>query len=200
MAIATRGEEGSLGHGTYSVTRDCLPAVRERELREVLQLCGAQPPILLGHRDQGLSLVDFEELVGQMVAVMQNTRPDVVITFGPTGISNHEDHVALHRAAVEAFHRHRSDGDDLRLFFVALPAEAAEQFELDLLDVEKTPTTIIDIGEFQALKIRALRMYRSQEDAQEVADIFETSGFSIEAYHQAYPPLPGDSVATGFWD
>src|SRR5437763_16745375 len=49
VATATRGGLGS--HGQV-VTREGLPRVREAELRTVLQMYGAKPPIFLGYRDQ----------------------------------------------------------------------------------------------------------------------------------------------------
>jgi LmbE family N-acetylglucosaminyl deacetylase len=56
VITATRGELGSLGTGDLSVSREELPAVRERELIKVLSLFGANPPILLGYKDQEVEL------------------------------------------------------------------------------------------------------------------------------------------------
>ena len=51
VAVATRGEQGSLGTGDMVIPREDLPAVREAELRSVLQMYAAEPPILLVYRD-----------------------------------------------------------------------------------------------------------------------------------------------------
>ena len=56
VITATRGELGTLGTGDLSVSREELPAVRERELSKVLSLFGANPPILLGYKDQEVEL------------------------------------------------------------------------------------------------------------------------------------------------
>ena len=67
-------------------------------------------------------------------------RPDVVITFGPSGISNHDDHITIHKAAVEAFRRYRASADGTpRLFYVAIPKELAKQFKR-VLPPGLTPT------------------------------------------------------------
>ena len=201
VAVATRGEPGSLGTGEMAVTREDLPAIREAELRSVLQMYGADPPILLGYRDQELATSDFEELVGKVASVMEKVSPQVVITFGPTGISHHDDHIAIHRATVEAFQRYRTYSDlEPRLFYVALPKEAAERYELNIHGPEIQPSVIIDIKEYKSVKIQALRMYRSQEDAQQLADTFEATPFDIEAFHQAYPPATDNQVTAGFWE
>ena len=47
VVTATRGEHGALGTGDLKIARRDLPAVREAELRAVLALYGAHPPILL---------------------------------------------------------------------------------------------------------------------------------------------------------
>lgn len=201
VATATRGELGSLGFGETKVRRRDLPQVREAELRSVLEMYGAHPPILLGYRDQELALADFEELVGKVTSIMERVRPDIVITFGPLGISYHEDHITIHRATKEAFQRFRpSDDKEPRLFYVAIPRKAAERFELDLDGPDADPTTFIDISEDKPIKIKALRAYRSQEDAQWLAEMFESEPLSVESFHQAYPAVETGIVSTGFWD
>ena len=201
VVTATRGELGTLGTAGNSIAREELPAVREAELRAVLELYGAHPPLLLDYRDQELKQADFQELASQVLEVMERVRPDVVITFGPLGISRHDDHVAIHRATVEAFHRHRaSTGGAARLFYVALPQEAIDHYGLELAGPEASPTVVIDISEQKAVKVRALRTYASQEDAQYLAELFEQSPFAgTEAFHQAYPPVPEGAVSSGFW-
>ena len=206
VAPATRGEQGTLGSGEYEVRRADLPAVREAEMRSVLQTLGVEPPTLLDYLDQEVIDADFQELVAKVLAIMKRTKPDAVITWGPSGISGHEDHKAIHRAAAEAFDRYRTSAEpEPSLYFVAITAEVAkmiesEGFEFEVDESEKTPTVLIDISEYKALKVRALRMYRSQQDAQDVADIFEGGAFDSEAFHRAYPPPTDHSVTNGFWD
>ena len=110
VVTATRGERGDLGTGDLTIARRDLPAVREAELRAVLALYGAHPPILLDYRDQELITADFETLTQDVLRVMVSVRPEVVLTFGPTGISSHDDHKTIHRVATAAFHRYRPHG------------------------------------------------------------------------------------------
>ena len=203
VVTATRGEMGILGTGGLTLTREELPAQRERELREVLALYGVNPPTLLGYRDQEVKDADLSEITGKVLEAMRRVQPDVVITFGPMGISGHDDHVTMHRAAVEAFHqyrRHRAESpEEPRLFYVAIPRAMLEEFEIPLDGPETDPTVVVDISETKAVKIKALRTYRSQEDAQQLADLFESAPWAVEAFHQAYPPAPDGEVADGFW-
>ena len=200
VATATRGEQGTLGTNGLSIAREDLPAVREAEQRSVLELLGAHPAFQLGYRDQELKDADFDGLVGSVVDLMRSVRPDVVLTFGPTGISRHDDHKTIHQATVEAFQLYRPGADsEPRLFFVAIPKEVAARFEMDIDGVETEPTVMIDIDEFKDLKVRSWRMYRSQEDAQEVAEMFEKSPWGFECYHQAIPVAKDGAIASGFW-
>src|SRR5262249_18389121 len=40
-------------------------------------------------------------------AILREAAPDVVVTFGPEGITEHEDHIATSQATTEAFHAAR---------------------------------------------------------------------------------------------
>jgi LmbE family N-acetylglucosaminyl deacetylase len=202
VVTATRGELGELGTGDLKIERRDLPAVRETELRAVLELYGANPPMLLGYRDQGLLTADFETLTQDVLRAMVTVQPDVVITFGPSGISNHDDHKVIHRATTEAFHRyHQTIASEAMLYYVAIPPEVAARFEFELHPSELTLSVSINITEEKPLKLQGLRTYRSQADAQELAVIFESDQFSQEWFYQAYPEVsPTAPPASGFWD
>jgi N-acetylglucosamine malate deacetylase 2 len=201
VATATRGERGMLGTHGQVVTREDLPRVREAELRTVLQMYGAKPPIFLGYRDQEVSQVNMDELVAQVTAVMTAITPDVVITFGPMGLSGHPDHVAVHRATVAAFHQYRqATAAAPRLYYKALLPAALQALGLTLTGPEVEPTVLIDIAAQKALKVRALRTYTTQEDAQRLAGLVEQAPWAVEAFHQAYPPTSAGVLATGFWE
>ncbi len=200
VITATRGELGTLGQDGESFTREELPAVREAELGSVMRHIGAREPVVLDYRDQELDKADVEEVSAQMLAVMRDARPDVVITWGPNGISGHVDHVAVHEAAVRAFHRYRATAaNSPRLFYVAIPRDLAERFGLDVDGPEAEPTLTIDIMEVMDVKVSALRLYVSQQDAIEVASQMEEEGFTFEAFHQAWPERCTEGMETGLW-
>ena len=142
VITATRGELGSLGTGGMVIEREDLPKVREAEIRAVLAHYGlTDGPLFLDYRDQELKLADFEEVVGKIVAEMERVRPDVVLTFGPHGISGHDDHVALHEQTVAAFERYRAkNGAETRLLYTAIPKAEADHFNLHLDGPSRSPT------------------------------------------------------------
>ena len=124
IATATRGEQGTLGTHGQVVTREDLPRVRTLELCTVLQIYGARPLIFLDYRDYEVAHTNADELTAKIAAVMAALTPDVVITFGPLGLSGHPDHVAVHRATVAAFHRycHRTTAHPRLYYKAVLPA------------------------------------------------------------------------------
>jgi LmbE family N-acetylglucosaminyl deacetylase len=192
VVTATRGERGDLGTGDLTIARHDVPAVREAELRAVLALYGAHPPILLDSRDQELSTADFATLTHDVWRVMVAVQPEVVLTFGPTGVSGHEDHQTVHRVTTVAFH--------CSLNYVALPPAVAAQFAFRVHPSEMTLSVYLDIAAVKPLKLQGLRMYRSQRDAQELAVLFASDQFNYEWFYQACPVLPPTaSPARGLW-
>ena len=70
-------------------------------------------------------------LLPRLAAVLEAARPQVVLTFGPDGITGHEDHVAIGAAATDAFHAARAavpgGGAFARLLHLALPVGRLER-------------------------------------------------------------------------
>lgn len=201
VITSTKGELGSLGEGDHAVTRDELPLAREREQREALEMMGVHPPFYLGYRDQETEKADFETVVGQVKAIMDEVEPDVVITFGPKGATGHGDHITMHRAAVDAFHQYGTQVDrSLKLLYVAIPKDVAERFELELDGPEVEPNVAIDISEQYDLKLEALRLFKTQLDIQEMVRIMDEQRWDVESYYQAYPPVPDGTVVEDLFD
>ena len=200
VVTATRGERGDLGTGDLKIARRDLPAVREAELRAVLALYGAHPPILLDYRDQELSAADFETLTQDVLRAMAAVRPEVVITFGPSGISGHDDQKPCtawrpRRFTAIAPRRLWPHGCIMSPF----PPEVAAQFAFRLHPSEMTLSVCIDIAEVKPVKLQGLRMYRSQTDAQELAVLFASDQFSYEWFYQAYPSALSNGVASSWF-
>ena len=189
---ATRGELGTLGAGDLTVTRD--------ELRAVLRTYGVRrDPVFLGHRDQEVVNAPVEEVAAQVLEVMRDFDPDVVVTFGPLGISRHEDHIAIHHAARLAFYEHLGSdrsGQEPRLLYVAISPDFSD-FDIELDGPDASPNVFVDVADYWQLKAGGLRLYRSQEDAQEFASYLEANFYVCETFHQAYPPLPDGEVRLG---
>lgn len=200
VITATGGELGTLGTGDLAIERADLPLIREQELRTVLAMYGAQPPTMLGYRDQELAQANPSEVVQSILAVMRDIRPDAVVTFGPTGISRHDDHIAIHRFSTAALDRYEAEVPaPPRLFYPAIPKDIAAKFELDIEGPEFEPNVFVDSDGFREIKVRGLRAYRSQQDAQQLAGMVEENAFPHESFHLARPGLPSGAALDGLF-
>src|SRR5690606_26787833 len=115
LVHATDGEAGEIAPDS-GVTREELGAVRRRETRDGWEAVGRLPDRheWFGLPDGGLTEHPFDDLVDRIAAVMAAERPDVVITFGPDGITGHPDHIAVSAATTTAFERLSGGGEGLR--------------------------------------------------------------------------------------
>jgi LmbE family N-acetylglucosaminyl deacetylase len=115
----TKGESGQIRDAS-AATRSTLGAVREKELDAAGQELGLTETRCLDHPDGGLSDIDGQTLVGLVSEVITELHPDVVITFGPDGLSGHPDHIAVGAAVTAACYGMRST-TPVRLFHCHLP-------------------------------------------------------------------------------
>ncbi len=102
VVSATRGEAGQI-RDAAAATRQTLGAVRERELREGCDWLGVQHVRLLEHADGSLRDLDPGILSAEVASVIDEFRPDAVVTFGPDGAYGHPDHIAISAATTVAF-------------------------------------------------------------------------------------------------
>jgi N-acetyl-1-D-myo-inositol-2-amino-2-deoxy-alpha-D-glucopyranoside deacetylase len=148
IVCATRGEVGEIADPSLA-TPETLGAVRERELRDAARALGVEEVRFLGFRDSGMAgtpensdpraLVNApaDDVVGALVRVIREVRPDVAVTFEPGGIYGHPDHVTISEratAAVEAAADAKTWPDAgsafrvPRLYYVALPRSVLQGF------------------------------------------------------------------------
>jgi LmbE family N-acetylglucosaminyl deacetylase len=86
---ATRGEAGGTVPG--------LAEIRTAELEAALKLLGVEEHHWLDYPDGGCASVDDAEAAARIRAVVDEVRPDTVVTFGPDGFTGHPDHQAVSR-------------------------------------------------------------------------------------------------------
>lgn len=121
---ATHGEAGLRGDPPRC-TPEALPAVRAEELRCACAALGIDPARLLHYPDGDLQNADLVSLSADILALINEVEPQVMLTFGPDGLSGHPDHVAIGRAAQSAYQRAQ---DIAALYTLAMPASVADQF------------------------------------------------------------------------
>lgn len=223
VVIATDGEAGLIGDPSLA-TPESLGEVRRREERAAMAALGHPDARLewLGYPDGGLAGVDRGELVDRLTGLFADVGPHVVVTFGPDGITRHDDHITMHHATTDAFHRAREARElppAARLYYVVL-----KQSRLDALwkalraagrsvdpDAPFTPrgiaddrvSVVVDCSSVAEAKEAALRRHGTQASLNSgsmPADI-DLKVRAEECFVRAWPPLaPGEPVAPGLFE
>ncbi len=212
----TSGEAGMISDPALA-TRETLGAVREDEDRRSWAALGREPDRhdFLRLPDGAVADHPREGLVATLARIMREERPDVVVTFGPEGITAHPDHIAVGEAATAAFHEVHagSDAGLRRLLHAALPATAIETWNAELVAAGKDPIdptqvfqprgvpdetigVVVDCAPVAARKLAALREHATQAD--DMGDTSDDDALRIlgtETYVVAWPPREsGDAV------
>ena len=160
VLTATRGQAGSRGVLPLCAPEE-LPAVRENELRCACAALGIQPPILLDYQDSQLSEADPEQIVAEILAVIREVHPQMILTYGPDGVSGHPDHIAIGRFTTEAFRRAL---DVVALHTIAVPHSLAN--ELGMTQIHTVPddaiTLTVDVSTVWEAKMAAIRCHQTQ--------------------------------------
>ena len=115
----TRGGAGQIRDAQLA-TRATLTAVRERELDAAGRALGLATTRCLDLEDGGLARLDGSVLLELATGLLDEVRPDVVVTFGPDGFSGHPDHVAVGAAVTAACYARRAQAP-VRLYHCHLP-------------------------------------------------------------------------------
>lgn len=100
---ATKGEAGSQDHEKWPPEQ--MGEVREQELLECMRILGVTEHHWLGHHDGRCIEVADEVALPPILELIEEVRPDTILTFGPEGMTDHPDHKQIHRWTTEAARR-----------------------------------------------------------------------------------------------
>jgi N-acetyl-1-D-myo-inositol-2-amino-2-deoxy-alpha-D-glucopyranoside deacetylase len=114
LLCLTRGEAGSVDPVLLETAGVSSAAeLRTHELERACAILGLEPPLWLAYHDSGFHrpsafpkrLVDADplEVSMQIAEVIQTLEPQTLMTFDPHGFYGHPDHVATHRAGLQAW-------------------------------------------------------------------------------------------------
>lgn len=108
---ATRGELGSTDPDRWPPGAQ-LADVRTKELADCLGEIGVTEHTWLDYPDGGCDQIDDDAAVARLRSIVDDVRPDTVLTFGPDGGTYHRDHIAVSRWTTAAV-----AGTDARLHY-----------------------------------------------------------------------------------
>lgn len=129
---ATLGERGTADPDTWPPDR--LGRVRGHELDASLAALGIVEHHRLGITDGTCAAQPFDALVRHLARVIDIVVPDAIVTFGPDGLTGHEDHQTVSAWTTAA---RAAAAPGTRLLYATTTEEFVEQWEpaRDLFDV-----------------------------------------------------------------
>jgi LmbE family N-acetylglucosaminyl deacetylase len=216
VVFATSGDAGRIADDALA-SRETLGRVREEEARSAYRVLGVDADLrFLRYGDGHVPEVPREELAARFADALVGFRPDVVVTFGPDGITGHDDHVAVGHAGTLAFlaardrlgaagpgrllHNALANGD-LERFAEELrgrglePPDPAEPFQPRGVPDEAIGVRV-DCSSVVKRKLAALREHRTQaQDLEEFPQDLWPDILSVETFVLAWPERrPGEPV------
>lgn len=157
-----------------------LDTVREDEMRRSAALLGVRILRMLDYAEGDLASVDFNHLVGRLVEPIRMHQPEVILTFGPDGVTGDSDHLTLSRAVGEAVdkaalplaYEDNLEEDQVawriaKLFHLVVPPEALAILgdmapRAGYQTSSAGPTVAVSLGELIPLKLAAIQRHVSQ--------------------------------------
>ena len=203
LVTCTLGEEGEIHVPELAqleaAQADQLGGYRLTELRAACAAMGVTDHRFLGgagrYRDSGMMgtpsndhprcfwRADLDEAARYLVEVIEEVRPQVLVTYDPNGFYGHPDHIQAHRVAMRAAELAGSAGPD-KIYWTAMPlsvlkagidafAEAdfnpfegvTEVTELPFGTPDDEIAAYVDGSEHHAAKVAALRAHATQVPA-----------------------------------
>jgi LmbE family N-acetylglucosaminyl deacetylase len=221
VIMATSGGAGRIADPSLA-TRETLGRVREAEDVASWRALGFDPDVrFLRHPDGGLARIPREQLVLEVRDLLEETAPEVVVTFGPDGITGHEDHVAIGAVATEAFQATRTSSSGRtfsRLLHNVVPQSSLDRLNelfrergLQPMDPtqpfmprgvpDRTIGVRVDCSSVYERKLEAIRCHKTQAELEDVPYDLWPEMLSTESFTVAWPERrPRDPVLADLFE
>jgi LmbE family N-acetylglucosaminyl deacetylase len=221
VCCATRGEAGEDTSGTTSGPAE-LAVVREGELRAAAKVLGADEVVLLDFADSGLhgdmppnalAAVDLEDVITPIASLIEERRPDVVVTLDPDSVNDHRDHMRIGEAATIAFARAATPAARLYhwtlskpmmdRWLAAMKAQGLleEYIDLELGRPEDEITTVVDVAHVMETRRAGIAEHRTQlSPFTGLSPELERTILSRDFFVRAVPAWEGGPKETDLFD
>ena len=145
VLTATAGDQGAADPADRG---PALARRRRRELRAALAAVGVREHTVVGLPDGGCAAVPPGDGASLVRRSIEAVRPDTIVTFGPEGMTGHDDHRAVHAWVTDAW---RQAGEPGNLLYATLtPAFHARwnrlNDEVGLWEREPPSTPDVDLA------------------------------------------------------
>ncbi len=152
IICATNGDAGENHHPDGD--RIDLATQRQKEITQSSEVLGVKRVFFLHHKDGGLCNNNYHAIAAECQAIIDDLRPDTLLTYEHHGISGHLDHIAMSMISSFLFERlsyvhtcmyyclrHDQNLRKPGEYFVYFPAGYAEEHIDQVFDV----SSVLDI-------------------------------------------------------
>jgi LmbE family N-acetylglucosaminyl deacetylase len=190
LLSATRGEVGEIYNMDEAASRPRLGEIRTHELEKAAGVIGVDRVEFLDYRDSGMirtadnddprsfNRASVDDAATKLVKLLDEERPEIVVTFGADGMYGHPDHIKIHHvtnAALDRLHGWKPR----KLYYTAIPRSLMQAFMSQMPDemreqqnpdmvFEGTPdeqvTTRLDVSQYIKRKREAFEAHVSQNN------------------------------------
>jgi len=154
LLCATRGEAGISGANPSEAGE-----VREHELRRAAEHLGIEV-YFLGYPDGELVNTNPAMLLETISCWIDLVQPQVILTFGPEGVSGHPDHVTISNIVTQVYDQFYKKG--LLLYIRPSEATVLGCGVSSSSTEDGQPLVEIDISDYKMDKVRAIQCHASQ--------------------------------------
>ena len=177
-----------------------LGECRLKELEMACKVLGVDRLITLGYVDGKLDQADREEMIDKIVPIIQEERPDIIITFHPNGVSGHRDHTVAAEVAREAFLRAAAEEEASpppqvkKLYYHCMTERMAAMLGRRYPGKryygvkEEEITTVIDTSNYVKKRMEALNCHQTQFSPANYGPDTIAARFHKEYFQRCYPP------------
>ncbi len=179
LASITSGQKGFRAHFNMPAG-DELGRVREEELRCSARALGIHEPFLLGFQDQGIApSAAAEQVMARVREIVNETRADVLLSWGPDGITGHIDHRMASNIATCVFQQQaKLEWIPRKLYYLAFPEskflanpDPLNRKRLFLTVSDEFITTVVDCRKYKEQGLKAIQCHRSQWRTERMVEV-----------------------------
>lgn len=167
LLTATKGEAGKNALGT----NEPVGQIREQELLKAGEILGLEKVDFMGYIDKTLQDLQSHRPIEKIIHHINQFKPQVIITYGPTGISLHPDHITVYKWVTQAF---KMSEWPQKLYYFTMPEEYLLKRHPHLTKGDGEITTVIDVKKYYEIKKEAVLCHQTQRYS--IERVFDFAG------------------------
>ena len=183
---ATHGEAGHDGLLDKDLPAKRVKQIRLKELKNACNTLGISNLFVFDYPDGHLREMDPSQPIKELVRFLRSYQPEIIITFDPTGITHHTDHITINKWVTQAyylsanpFYITKDEGPytPLKLYYLTVPSnhlisisDSKERKQY----IDSKISTVIDVSNFLNKKRKAIECHHSQ--CVNISKIFKFAG------------------------